>query len=301
MRRFVVPIVLVSLAAVAACAGSDAPSPGGDVIAVKLTPDNPVIIDGATITFAAVAISETGESKDISDSPSTTWESSDEGVLTVNADGTAEANSPGTSYVTARVAGITSPAQNVTVNAAPTTPPPTPTPTPPPAATTLVISELMYNPTAEPGGQYVEVFNPTASNQDMTGWTVNYNNGGGTAYTFGAFTLNAGAYVVLANDPTLFNGTTYPTVTNIFMYTMPDLLNGGGWFVLKNATPTTVDELAYGTGFTSTKPVGWCAAGSNLPNAGNGFPASRKPTNLDGDTCNDFVTTAVPNPGTATP
>ena len=299
MRRFVSPIpflVAVSITALVSCSGSESPEPGGSVVAVRITPNNPVVLDNATLAFAAVVVLETGEERDVSDSPSTTWLSSDPGVVSVNADGSAEAEGVGEAYITARYAGITSPAQMVTVNAAPT---PTPTPTPAPIADHVVISEVMYNSTTEPAGQYVEIFNPTLSNVDMQNWTVNYNNGTGTAFTFGVFTLNAGAFVVLANDPTLFNGVTYPTVTNIFQYVMPDLSNTGNWFVLRNTTPTTIDEVAYGTGFAAAKPAGWCA--TNDPSTANGLPASRKPTNLDGDTCLDFVETASPNPGVATP
>ena len=294
MRRFASTIVIAaSITALASCTGSESPEPGGSVVAVRITPNNPVVLDNATLAFAAVVVLETGEERDVSDSPSTTWLSSDTGVVSVNADGIAEAQGVGEAYITARYSGITSPAQLVTVNVAPT-----PTPTPPPA-NHLVISELMYNPNTEPAGQYVEIHNPTASNVDMQNWTVNYNNGGGTAFTFGVFTLNAGAYVVLANDPTLFDNVTYPSVTNIFQYVMPNLSNTGDWFILRNPTPATIDEVAYGAGFAAAKPAGWCATDS--PSSANAFPASRKPVNLDGDTCGDFVGSASPNPGIATP
>src|SRR5688500_18221591 len=133
MRRIACTLALPLSALLVSCTGSGAPEPGGAVIAVRITPNTPVVQNGAALSFAAVAITETGESKDVTDSPSTNWESSAPSVVSINADGTGEAETEGTAYITAEVSGITSPAQLVTVNPAPTA-----TPTPPPV-THLVI------------------------------------------------------------------------------------------------------------------------------------------------------------------
>lgn len=292
------PLLLVPVLAVvsASCLDFEAPRPGSAAIAVRVSPENAVIDVGEEVALSAHVILESGEARDVSDSPATFWESSDEDILDIAPDGVATGNSAGEVLVSATVGDLRSPAERVRVNATPG--PPTPTPTPV-AVTHLVISELMYNSLDEPAGQYIEIHNPGASAVDMTGWTVNYDNGAGTPFTFGAFTLNAGAYVVLANNLSYFDGVRYPLVTNLFQYVMPNLINAGGWFVLHDAAATLVDEVAYGSGYMTTKPAGWCA--TNSPSAADGFPVSRKPVNVDTNTCVDFVANVGPSPGTATP
>ena len=301
MRRLLFPIATVSLAVVAACS-SDSPEPGHAVIAVKVSPDNPIVMEGAPIAFRATVITETGESKDVSDSPSTTWLSSDPGVVEVNADGAGEATGPGSAFVTARNSGITSPAQNVTVNPIPTTPPPTPTPTPAPTATYVVISEVMFDSNVEPGGEYVELFNPTANPIDISLWTLSTDGGTGTGtFTFPAATsLANGAYVVVANNVTTYNTEYGQTTIHDGAFT---LTNGGDWVVLKDASAVTVDEMAYiagsATGPGGPKPASWCA--TNAPTATNGTSVSRNPDGSDGDNCNDWVNSTVASPGVANP
>lgn len=293
MRRFA--LIAVSIIALTSCTGSESPEPGGSVVAVRITPDNPVVLENATLAFAAVTISETGEEKDVSDSPSTTWLSSDPGVLTVNADGTADAQGVGDTYVTARYSGVTSPAQLVTVNAAPT---PTPTPTPPPIANHVVISEVRYSAVPDPGGEFVELHNPTGGNIDISNWTITRD---GTALVVwftipAATTLNAGAYLVVCNAPAdcaiggaldSTNNTSFPATT-------------GEWLKLRDAATTLVDEVAYGSGDTTGKPVGWCATNSPAANGTAGNSVQRKPTGGDSDVCTDWITNTAPTPGTPT-
>lgn len=293
-------LVLPVAVALSSCSGGGAPTGSTAVLAVRVTPANPTVEGGAALSFLAIAVLQNGESRDVTDDPGTNWLSTDTTVVQINADGTASALNPGESFISAEVDGVRSPAQKVVVTAPAT---PTPTPTPAPTATNVLISEVMYNPSTaqggEPAGQYVELHNPTGAGIVLTGWTVNYNNDTGTAFTFPAFTLNAGAYVVLANDTTLFDGTEYPTVTNIFQYVLPNLSNTGDYFVLKNAGAVRVDEMAYGTGFATAKPAGWCPTGN--PTGSDGTTVSRKPVNTDGNTCNDWLNNIAPNPGLPTP
>lgn len=291
MRR-ALALFAISLSALTACSGGDAPSPGTDVVAVRITPDNPVVIEGATLAFAAVSISETGEQKDVTSSPSTTWDSSNTSAVTVNADGTGEAEGPGISYVTARVSGVTSPAQLVTVNPAPTA---TPTPTPPPTATYPVISEVLYSSTADPGGEFVEIHNPTGSGVDISGWTITRDGSNNTVwYTFpAATTINAGAYIVVCNDPAIcaIGGALDSTQNTAFPGTT------GEWIRLRNAATTVIDEMAYGTGDTTGKPTGWCADNNPAANATAGNSVQRKPTGGDSDVCTNWISNTAATPG----
>lgn len=303
MRRVLVLAVTVSVSAIAACA-SDSPGPGSSVVAVKVSPDNPVVLEGAPIAFKATAITETGEAKDVTDSPGTTWLSSDPGVVEVDADGAGEAVGVGNAYVTARNSGITSPAQNVTVNAAPTTPPPTPTPTPAPTADHVVISEVLYTSASDPGGEFVELFNPTASPVALDGWIIARDgppDGTETTYfTFpAATTIGAGGYVVVCNAPATCgvggafdssNNTAFPGTT-------------GEYLALIDDASTVIDEMAYGEGNNSVdKPLNWCP-GADQPaaDATAGNSVQRKPVGSDGDNCNDWISDTAATPLAAPP
>lgn len=284
-------LLVIGCLALAACDGGGTNAGDTSIVAIRVAPANPVVQDGASIAFSATAFQVNGEQRVVTQEVE--WLTSASSVVSIDADGQATAENVGEAYVTARLDDLSSPPQKVTVS-----PGPTPTPTASPA-NHLVISEVMYNAAAEPAGQYVEVFNPTGSAVNMNGWSVAYNNTAGTAYVFSGFTLNAGAYVVLANDPTLFNGTTYPTVTNLFQYVMPNLSNTGDWFILRDNTNAKVDEVVYGTGYLG-KPSGWCS--TNAPSATtNGTSVSRKPVNSDTNTCADWQNNTSANPGMATP
>lgn len=302
MRRFVFPIATVSLAVIAACSG-DTGGPGHAVIAVKISPDNPVVLEGAPIAFRATAITETGEAKDVSDSPSTTWLSSDPGVVEVNADGAGEATGPGSAFVTARNSGITSPAQNVTVNPIPTTPPPTPTPTPAPTADHVVISEVLYTAATDPGGEFIELHNPTGSPVVLDDWRIARDgppDGTETTYfTFpAATTIAAGGYVVVCNTPaTCGVGGAFDSSNNTAMPATT-----GEYFVLLNSTNVVIDEMAYGSGNNSTdKPAGWCATNLPAANATAGNSVQRKPVGSDGETCDDWISNTAATPLAAPP
>ncbi len=293
MKRLVLALAL----ALAACDG------GGNVndtsvVAVRIAPANPTVEVNATIAFVATAFQVNGEQRPVTED--VTWTTSAASILSIDADGLATGEAAGEAYVTATLGDLTSPAQKVVVN-----PGPTPTPTPV-VANHVVISEVMYNPTITPetSEQYVEIYNPTGGNVALTNWVLSFNNTAGTpTFTFPAFTLNAGAYVVVAADTSKFANNPYPPVTNLQAWTglVTDWTNGGGWILLRDNTGVRVDQMAWGTGYLG-KPTtpNWC--GTNNPIAStNGTSVSRKPVNTDTDTCVDWANSIAPNPGLPTP
>ncbi len=301
-RRFSAAVALLAATA-AACQPDAPPTADESVVAVKVSPENPVVQVGAAFAFSAIAYQVNGEGRDVTDDPATDWDSTDADVLQVNADGSAEAKAEGEAYVTASVGTLTSPAQKVTVEAIPTTPPPTPTPTPAPSASHVVISEVMYDPaTSEPTTEYVELHNPTGSTVSIAGWKINTKNDtAGSGFTFGpGYTIPAGGYLVLANHKASFDGSYSPAVATTGG--MPSMTNTGEWIVLKEADGDVVDHVIYEAGYSGgTVPPEWCATpGSPSGTSSTGNPSkgiSRKPVDRDGDNCNDWVNNTPATPG----
>ena len=325
MRR---PLLIAALAALLAapvaaiegCSDVQPPEPSNGLVAVKVMPDNPVVAVDAALVFQALAILESGESRDVSDSPATTWESSNEDVLTVNADGTVQIDTAGEAFVTASVSGIRSPAQRVVVNPVPTTPPPTPTPTAAPTANYVVISEVLYDAASALSGlctpacpesdfEYIELFNPTGSTVDITGWAVVNNGGAGTATALPSLSIPAGGYVLIADDGSDTNFDATYGVAPDARVSLGALVNTGEWLRLRDDAMAVVDDLAWGNGESGVKPTNWCPPG-NFPEAtsspgpvaaGDARSVARNPDGSDGDSCDDWQNDAMPSPRAANP
>lgn len=266
------------------------------LVAITVAPPNPSIEVGGTLAFTATAHLVDGEAKDVTADPDTQWESSAPGVVSVDDMGTATAVLAGKSLITATRGGVHSPAQQVTVAG---TPVPTATPTPAPTANHVVISEVSYDTAfAEPANEYIEIHNPTASAVNISGWKIT-NHGDVPANTFtipAATSLLANGYYTVANNKTATETTYAPAVINtggLFQ-----LVNSGDWLELRDSGNVLVDQMAYGTGFSGAKPPSWCATGSPSATA---KPVSRKPVDSDGDTCDDWIGSAAPSPGSPTP
>ncbi len=94
--------------------------------------------------------------------------------------------------------------------------------------------------------EYIEMYNPTATPVDMTGWTMV-----GVGYTFPAFTLDPGRFVLICrNSPKIIN--TFGYVCQIFNWTSGFLANSAGEaLVLKNSTGSVIDSLFYTPGLNN--------------------------------------------------
>ena len=80
---------------------------------IAVTPPNPTVTHGSTLPFTATALTCNG-SVVITDFA--TWTSSDTTKATIDSNGLATGITPGTTNITAASAGVTSPAQVLTVN-----------------------------------------------------------------------------------------------------------------------------------------------------------------------------------------
>jgi predicted extracellular nuclease len=125
------------------------------------------------------------------------------------------------------------------------------------AAPVLVINEIMQNPAAvaDSAGEWFELYNPTAADIDINGWTIADN--GSDSHVInngGPLLVPAGGYLVLGNntDPTTNGG-----LTVAYSY-------GGSWFlangddevVLFDTSGAEVDRVEYDGGPQFPDPNG---------------------------------------------
>lgn len=108
-------------------------------------------------------------------------------------------------------------------------------------ANDVVINEIMYNSaTAETADEYVELFNKGTTAVDLTGWQITK----GIDYTFGARSLGAGQYVVIAANLARF-AQKYPSVTNVVGNWTGQLSNNADTIELDNNLGQQIDQIDY--------------------------------------------------------
>lgn len=154
------------------------------------------------------------------------------------------------------------------------------------ALDTLVITEIMYNP-PESGTdslEYIEIYNPTASSIDMTGFYFSQ----GVNYTFGSQTISSGGYILVCEDSTaLFN----QFGVSAFQWSSGALTNSGEDIVLKDSNGNTIDSVDYDD--SSPWPLGAGGEGPSIvlcnPTSDNGLGANwTESTSLTGVTINGY-------------
>jgi len=143
-----------------------------------------------------------------------------------------------------------------------TTSTPTPTSTPSNLADHVVISEIMVKGDSA-DDEFIELYNPTSSNVNLSSWSIQYRGGGAATYYRKNFEANdiipAHGFLLIGN--TAYNGSvSVDMIHNTFSLSS----DGGTVFLVNNQTtltdatdngPTVVDKVAYGTG-TSLRPEG---------------------------------------------
>ncbi|MFA4837301.1 MAG: Ig-like domain-containing protein, partial [Dehalococcoidia bacterium] len=141
----------------------------------------------------------------------------------------------------------------------------------------IVINEFMANPTT--GTEWIELYNPTADQVNLAGWTIEDNTGstygsgaGNTSLT--GKTIAAGSYLLLTK------GTDFSFVLN----------NDNDVIILKNGT-AQVDKVAYGN-FADGNTT------DNAPAPAQGKSTGRCPNGADTNVDNvDFKVLDIPTPG----
>lgn len=156
----------------------------------------------------------------------------------------------------------------------------------------LLISEVVYDPPgAEPDGEWVELFNPTAAAVSLAGWLLK---DGNAQDALPDHTIPPGGYVVVATSAAAFRAA-YPTYSGALLDLGSPIGNGlsnsGDALMLVDAAGVTVDALSYGTNTSVFMPP--------CPDVAEGHSLARVPPTRDTDTAADWIDQPVPDPGTA--
>jgi hypothetical protein len=158
----------------------------------------------------------------------------------------------------------------------------------------LVIAELMIDPDAlsDSRGEWIEVFNPTASDVDLVGWTLRDASSTHLIDDDAPVIVPAGGYAVLALDA---GELTACGITADYDYASVTLNNSGDTVALESCG-VVVDEVVYGSGFSERGSAmgvdpgaldaaanddlaSWCPATSVMTCGDRGTPA------LDNEPC----------------
>ncbi len=154
----------------------------------------------------------------------------------------------------------------------------------------VLFSEIFYDtPGTDSQEEWIEIYNSTGADVDVSGWTITDNNGTGSTYTFPSNTvvLN-GTYLTVAVNSTGFNAL-YSYDADVYG-SVPALNNSGDALILKNAAAQTVDEVAWEGGASSGIPSGW--GSTSAPTASTGSSIYRTNPATDSDTFSDWSVAA---------
>jgi len=174
----------------------------------------------------------------------------------------------------------------------------------------LVINEVFYDVDTVHNGQgsenkweWVELFNPSTSPIDISGWIIEDGNSSDT-FPLGITEIPPCGFAVVSNaseteleDQTNDGGQwTIPDVTifvTLSSFIGNGLANGGDIVILKNAGSTEQDRMSFGTKLDGFTPncVGSC------PSVASGHSLEREPDGSDTGGQGDFFDKTIPSPG----
>ena len=123
-----------------------------------------------------------------------------------------------------------------------------------PPAAELVINEVMQNPSAvfDSDGEWFELYNPTAADVDIDGWTI-ADNDSDSFVVVGSVIVPAGGYAVLGvNGDTVTNG----GVSVDYEYSGMALANGADEVILFDGLGVEIDRIEYDGGTVWPDPNG---------------------------------------------
>ncbi|HAH50126.1 MAG TPA: hypothetical protein DCL80_02225, partial [Balneola sp.] len=148
-----------------------------------------------------------------------------------------------------------------------------------PTIANVLFSEIFYDtPGTDGEEEWIELYNTTSQQIDISGFTITDNNGTGAVYTFpSGTTIDGQAYFTVAKvaigfQP-LYNSDAHQ-YGNI-----PDLNNTGDALLLKDNTGSLVDEVAWEGGASAGVPLGWGTG----PSAATGESLFRSSLTTDTD------------------
>lgn len=154
----------------------------------------------------------------------------------------------------------------------------------------VVFSELFYDtPGTDSEEEWIELYNNSPVNIDLTGWKITDNNGSGSTYTFPAGTvIQSGTYLTVAINSGGFLAL-YGYDADLYG-SIPSMNNDGDALVLKNKSGVIIDAVGYEGGSTAGLPTGW--GSTTLPSAPLGSTIVRTSSTTDTDTYADWSVAA---------
>lgn len=159
----------------------------------------------------------------------------------------------------------------------------------------LLISEVYYDIDgthgAEPSYEWIEIYNPTDSAVDISGWTIE--DVASSDIVPGGATIAAGGYLVLTPTDSLGDFWTIPAgavVVDMGSSLGNGLGNSGDALILRNVADELVDSVSWGAATPVFEPP-------SAPDVPAGHSLARSALDVDTDTAADWEDREVPTPG----
>lgn len=161
----------------------------------------------------------------------------------------------------------------------------------------VVINEVYYDvctPAStcgnNPQNEWIELYNPTSTTIDLTGWTVTDNNSSDTIPS--GTNILAGSFLIVTPESQTFNvWTGVPVSQRVILGSNigNGLADSGDRVILKNASGSIVDSMSYGDDTSQLNP--------SETDVAKGHSLERDPDGVDTNTNADFVDRTTPTPG----
>jgi len=165
-----------------------------------------------------------------------------------------------------------------------------------PVTPKIIFSEVAYDPAgAEPGSEWIELYNAGSTSVDLSGFMITDNNGMGTSLTIPVGnSIAPNTYFTIARDGAVFSLTFGKSAD--FNGIFPGLNNGGDALLLKDSTGNELDAVGWEAGGTGGLPTAW--GSTSEPNAPDGSTIQRFDVSVDTDLFSDWIVAAFGDPQT---
>ncbi len=152
----------------------------------------------------------------------------------------------------------------------------------------VVFSEVFYDtPGTDSDEEWIELYNNSPMEVDISGWTITDNNGSGSTYTIPSNkSIAAYSYYTIAADSTGFDNL-YDRDADLYG-SIPSLNNSGDTLILKDGDGTVKDTVAWEGGAAGGVPTGW--GSTTAPSVSTGGTIVRTDVSGDTDTYSDWST-----------
>jgi hypothetical protein len=256
------------------------PAPSNVRCSIEVESDTAIVYTGDTFQARVMDVFCSGEKK-LVDAALITWESSPQGIVSIDGEGIVTGLAPGQVSLIAHVDTISAFAV-IEVGGKPD-------------ISRVVITEVVCNPEgSDTGKEFIEIFNGNLSPVNIAGFSLIDGSSGSKKLMFKENTvIPPSGFFVIAADPVLFKeafGIT-PDYSG-FTFT---LNNTGEHVALLGSDGAVVDEV-YIDGGTKDNPVPLEWGAVNLPASKEGMSVIRTEPLVDTNTFNDW-TSAKPSPG----